>query len=134
MQSTDKPQHSADESQAHDVPDRILYLILFKHLVDLKKHAENASARGGRLDYLKLYEEQAELDSSESEILFAEAEKCMDAIKPIDDQARRIINQQRGTGEIKSPDELPSPRRTSKNFSCGKTRPSSHIATNYELC
>ena len=89
-----------------------MYFILFNHLVGLKEQAEKAAARGESLNYFGMYEEQANIDSSQSQLLFQTAQDCMDAIKPINDEAKEIITKARANfpkGEVKSPEDLPPP-------------------------
>jgi len=94
-----------------DVPDKVVYFVLFSHLIKLKNEAEKMAARGENLNYRKLYEDQAALDTTQGDVLFQTAQECIDAIKPIDAEAKQIITKARGTGEMKSPAELPQPPR-----------------------
>lgn len=88
-----------------DVPDRIVYFILFNHLVGIKKQAEQLTAEGKTaFDYYELYERQANLDQAQSRVLFDTAQECIDAVTPIDDEARLVISRARanfpqGAGE-----------------------------------
>jgi|GEM_PF-5959968 len=121
--STSKPENRsqttkfAQKNVEQNVPDRIVYFILFNHLVGLKKQSETAEASGEvSLDYFSLYKRQASLDDSQSQFLFQNAQDCLDAIKPIDEQAKSVIDRARANfpnGEMKSPEiaqqkELPT--------------------------
>jgi hypothetical protein len=101
---------SNNENQV--VPDEILYFILFNHLVGLQEQSEKARTMGKSFDHLKVFREEANLDVSQSVFLFQNAQDCLDALKPIDDRARQIIQDARTkfpTGEISSPENLPPP-------------------------
>lgn len=95
-----------------EVPDEIVYLILFNHLVGLKGEAEKMQARGETLDYHRMYQEQAALDIPQSQQLFQIAQECLDAIKPIDKQARNVIDEIRAAypnGEVSAEIDPPPP-------------------------
>jgi hypothetical protein len=120
-QSTSKPENKSQniasprmqDEQNRAVPDKIVYFILFNHLVGLKQQAEKAQANGGvPLNYFELYKRQANLDDSQSQFLFQNAQDCLNAIKPIDEEAKAIIDKARANfpnGEVKSPEDLPQP-------------------------
>lgn len=92
-----------------NVPDEVVYFILFNHLVGLKNRAEQEAQLTDEpsLNYYDLYEKQANLDASQSRFLFQTAQNCIDAIKPIDEQAKSIID--RAGGQVKSPANIPFP-------------------------
>ncbi len=91
-----------------NVPDRIIYFILFNHLVGLKQESEKELTEGKTpLDYYALYKKEANLDDAQNQFLFQTAQDCLNAIKPIDEKARKIINASQA--EIKSPEDLPPP-------------------------
>jgi hypothetical protein len=104
-----------DDAAITTVPDEIIYFILFKHLIGLKAQAERESVEGKTpLNYIELYKQQANLDDAQSQFLFQTAQDCMDAVKPIDDEAKNAITQARAqfpTGELNSPDDLPLPAK-----------------------
>lgn len=99
------------EQDNKEVPDEVVYFILFHHLVGLKKESEKVAARGKTLDYYKMYEEQAALSDTQSLVLFETAQKCMDAVEVIDNKAKEIIVRERVKfKEIKSQnDKIPLP-------------------------
>lgn len=106
-------QPSKSNEITQNVPDKIVYFILFNHLVGLKNQAEQ-DQNGGEpaFDYYDLYEQQADLNESQSQFLFQTAQDCLNAIKPIDDEAKLIIAQARANfpnGEVPSPESLPPP-------------------------
>jgi hypothetical protein len=87
-----------------NVPDRIIYFILFNHLVGLKQVSEKELADGKTLlDYYALYKHEGNLDDAQSQFLFQTAQDCMNAIKPIDEKARVIIDN--APAELKSPED-----------------------------
>ena len=95
-----------------DVPDEIVYFILFNHLVGLKSQSEKLDAKGETLNYFKLYEDQAKLDNSQSQFLFQTAQDCIDATRQVDRQAKEIITKARAKfpkGEVQSPEDIPPP-------------------------
>jgi hypothetical protein len=101
------------------VPDEVVYFILFNHLVGLKGEAEKMQARGETLDYHRMYQDQAALDISQSQQLFQIAQECLDAIKPIDKQARTVIEEARAAypnGEVSSMVDLPPPPADLERF------------------
>ncbi|MEZ5428181.1 MAG: hypothetical protein R2747_18065 [Pyrinomonadaceae bacterium] len=102
-------QNSGEEKR--EVPDHVVYFILFHHLVGLKKEAEKVAATGQTLDYFGMYEEQAALDNTQSRFLFDTAQNCIDAVKLIDNKARDIIVKEREKfKQIKSQDDpIPQP-------------------------
>jgi hypothetical protein len=100
---------SGDAKSTEEVPDTVIYFVLFKNLVGLKEQSEKFAARGESLDYLKIYRDDASLSNSESELLFQTGQDCIDALTPIDAEAKRVITAARGTGEIKNPADLPPP-------------------------
>ncbi len=90
------------------VPDRIIYFILFNHLVGLKQVSEKELTAGKTpLDYHALYKQEANLDDAQSQFLFQTAEDCMNAIKPIDEKARVIID--KAPAELKSLEDRQPP-------------------------
>jgi len=100
-----------------DVPDEIVYFILFNHLVSLKGEAAKETDRGRPLDYFKLYQDQAKLTNSQSQLLFQTAQDCIDATSQIDREARDIIVKAREDftrGEAGSPSDIPPPPRELK--------------------
>jgi hypothetical protein len=107
-------QDKQDEQSAVNVPDNIIYLILFNHLVGLKDQADQLQKKGETsFDYHEMYRIKANLTEAESVFLFQTAQDCMDAIKPIDEEAKRIILEARAAasndGEIESLERLPPP-------------------------
>ncbi len=83
---------------------------MFHHLVGLKKEAEKAAAKGESLNYFKLYEDQAELKNSQSQLLFQTAQDCMDAVTLIDKEAKEIIDIARAkvpNGQAESKNDIP---------------------------
>ena len=107
------------EEQNEEVPDKIVFFILFNHLVGLKEQAEKAAEKGESLNYLGMYEEQANLNNAQSQFLFQTAQDCMDAIKPINDEAKEIITKAQANfpkGEVKSPEDLPPPPQELKEL------------------
>ena len=96
-----------------DIPDDIIYFVLFKHLVGLKEEADKEASAGlAPVDYIGLYAIQADLTQSQSQILFQTAQKCMEAIDPIDLRAKAIIDNAREKfpkGEVQSPEDIPPP-------------------------
>lgn len=105
-------QNSVDKNteEADQVPDKIIYFVLFNHLVGLKEQAAKASANGKSLDYLQLYKTQGNLSDPETELLFTTAQSCMDAVKQIDKEAKEIIDEARAKfpkGEARSREEIP---------------------------
>ena len=116
--STILPNESAkitDEKNnaAAAVPDEIVYFILFNHLVGLKAQAEKESLAGKKpINYLELYKQQANLDDYQSQFLFQTADDCINAIKPINEEAKRLIDEARANfpdGKLNSPEDLPPP-------------------------
>ncbi|MBK8303522.1 MAG: hypothetical protein WBC19_07510 [Pyrinomonadaceae bacterium] len=104
---------------SESVPDEIVYFILFNHLVSLKEQAQVVAARGESLDYFKLYEDQAALTNSQSQLLFQTAQDCMDATAQIDQQAKDIIVSARRNfpnGEMQSPEDIPAPPKELKGL------------------
>jgi hypothetical protein len=115
-QSADVPGTS---TTTPEVPDEIVYFILFNHLVGLKGEAEKMQARGETLDYHRMYQDQATLDLSQSQQLFQIAQECLDAIKPIDKQARAVIEEARAAypnGEVSAMVDLPPPPAELERF------------------
>ena len=91
-----------------NVPDRIIYFILFNHLVGLKQVSEKELTAGKTpLDYFALYKKEANLDDAQSQFLFQTAQDCMNEIKPIDEKARAIIN--KAPAELKSLEDRQPP-------------------------
>lgn len=105
------PSVTKNVAENREVPDEIVYFILFNHLVGLKKQAEQETTEGETpVNYIELYKEQAYLSDEQSQFLFQNAQDCMNAIKPIDTQAKDIITRARAdfpTGELRSPDDVP---------------------------
>lgn len=94
-QSVVKSSRIADAAPA--VPDNIVYFILFNHLVGLKKQVDEQAqlTDDTPLDYYDLYKRQANLNDFQSQSLFQTAQNCVNAVKPIDEQAKSIIDQER---------------------------------------
>lgn len=106
------------ESTAH-VPDEIIYFVLFNHLVGLKDQAAKAAAKGKSLDYLQMYQDQANLGGAQAALLFETAQNCMDEVKLIDKEAKEIIDQARQKFRDKdatSPDEIPEAPKELKDL------------------
>lgn len=83
---------SQSNVSAQNVPDRIIYLILFNHLVGLKNHAAQTRLEGSpSFDYTAIAKKEMALNDAQSTYLFQIAEDCLSEIKPIDDQAQTII-------------------------------------------
>lgn len=96
------------------VPDKVVYFVLFNHLVGLKAHVNQQAYfnETAPIDYYDLYKKQANLNDYQSQSLFQTAQNCMDAIQPIDAQAKSVIDQARTAfpaGAFDSEQALPPP-------------------------
>ncbi len=105
------PSVTKNVSENREVSDEIVYFILFNHLVGLKQQAQQETTEGETpVNYIELYKEQAFLTDEQSQFLFQNAQDCIDAVKPIDTQAKDIITRARAdypNGELRSPDDVP---------------------------
>ncbi len=81
-----------DSRSASNIPDRIIYLIFFNHLVTYRQHLEEPAARGEQpLDYKASFKKEMTLDDAQSDYMFQIAQDCLNEIAPLDQKAQDII-------------------------------------------
>jgi hypothetical protein len=96
-----------------NVPDKIVYFILFNHLVGLKNESEKLQSEGkSPIKYLEIYQKQANIDEIQTQYIFQLAQRCLDEVKPIDENAKKLIDEVRAkfpNGQVKSAEDIPPP-------------------------